>query len=1265
MATTTAVPSPARPIGLLAALLGALAASCAETPGATGDLGRETATGVPVDSGTTDDVLPPDDIVGCGLRTCRTESANCGSIGDGCNGILHCGDCVAPQTCGGGGVPSRCGGTAGCVPRTCRTAGANCGPVADGCGGVLQCGACATGQTCGGGGSPSQCGSATMDGGSRCTPRTCASVNATCGPIGDGCGGVLQCGDCAAPQTCGGGGVPSRCGGMMACVPRTCASVGATCGPVADGCGRMLNCGVCPAGQACGGGGVPSVCGVPGGGPSSCTPRTCATANADCGPVSDGCGALLMCGTCSGGQICGGGGVPSRCGSGGDPDGGVRCVPRTCATANANCGPVSDGCGALLMCGTCSGGQTCGGGGVPSRCGSGGGPDAGVLCVPRTCATANANCGPVANGCGGVLACGACPAGQTCGGGGVPSRCGAPRCTPRTCASTGANCGPVSDGCGGLIQCGNCAPPQSCGGGMTPSVCGSTAPPPSCTNLCLRRATCTPGVVTTISGTVVSPARTSPDPIYNAVVYIPNAAVPAFRPGVACDRCSAGALGSPVVSARTGPDGRFVLRDVPVGANIPLVVQIGRWRRQVTLNTVNPCVDNVLTADQTRLPRNRSEGDIPLMAMVTGRVDGLECVLRKIGIDDAEFTTPSGPGRVQMYVHPTGLGRGGNIAGAPDVSALYPTAALDRYDMVLLACQGRDFDKTATAERAVLEYANRGGRVFATHYSYSWLHQIAPLSRAAGWTPNDEVWSGITGHINTTFPRGRDFAEWLRIVGATSGPDQIAIAEPRPVVASVNPPTQMWIDTRDEGPSDRRATVQHLTANMPWAGAAGTECGRVLFSAFHVNHDDPPEGRTFPGYCSNSPMTATEKVLEFMLFDLASCVEPDLPGPGRCTPRTCAALNANCGQIGDGCGGMLSCGVCPAGQTCGINTPNRCDANPCRPRTCADQGLSCGPAGNGCGAALDCGPCPLGTTCGGGGTPGVCGAPACRPITCASQGLSCGAAGDGCGRTIDCGACPPGTTCGGGGTPGRCGGPTCRPITCMAQGLECGPAGDGCGGTIQCGTCPPGYTCGGVRPGVCAPPPPCRPRTCADQSLECGPAGDGCGGLIQCGDCAPPLTCGGGGVLGRCGMRTCPTMQTCMSQGIECGPAGDGCGGTLQCGTCPPGHTCGGVRPGICAPPLACRPRTCADQGLECGPAGDGCGRQIECGNCEPPASCGGGGRPGVCGRGPCTPRTCRDANADCGPVADGCGGVLNCGLCVEPLTCGGGDIANRCGRAG
>jgi len=41
------------------------------------------------------------------------------------------------------------------------------------------------------------------------------------------------------------------------------------------------------------------------------------------------------------------------------------------------------------------------------------------------------------------------------------------------------------------------------------------------------------------------------------------------------------------------------------------------------------------------------------MAMVTGDADSLECVLRKMGIADTEFTDPAGGGRVQFYLATT------------------------------------------------------------------------------------------------------------------------------------------------------------------------------------------------------------------------------------------------------------------------------------------------------------------------------------------------------------------------------------------------------------------------------------------------------------------------------------------------------------------------------------------------------------------------------------------------------------------------------------
>jgi hypothetical protein len=48
---------------------------------------------------------------------------------------------------------------------------------------------------------------------------------------------------------------------MQGCTPTTCAALGINCGPAGDGCGGLLQCGSCPSGQICGGGGTPSVCG--------------------------------------------------------------------------------------------------------------------------------------------------------------------------------------------------------------------------------------------------------------------------------------------------------------------------------------------------------------------------------------------------------------------------------------------------------------------------------------------------------------------------------------------------------------------------------------------------------------------------------------------------------------------------------------------------------------------------------------------------------------------------------------------------------------------------------------------------------------------------------------------------------------------------------------------------------------------------------------------------------------------------------------------
>jgi len=92
-----------------------------------------------------------------------------------------------------------------CTPTTCQAAGKNCGAMPDGCGGVIQCGSCTAPETCGGS-AANVCGAGT------CTPTTCAAQGKNCGTISDNCSDVLACGSCTTPETCGGRGVANVCG---------------------------------------------------------------------------------------------------------------------------------------------------------------------------------------------------------------------------------------------------------------------------------------------------------------------------------------------------------------------------------------------------------------------------------------------------------------------------------------------------------------------------------------------------------------------------------------------------------------------------------------------------------------------------------------------------------------------------------------------------------------------------------------------------------------------------------------------------------------------------------------------------------------------------------------------------------------------------------------------------------------------------------------------------------------------------------------------
>jgi hypothetical protein len=414
----------------------------------------------------------------------------------------------------------------------------------------------------------------------------------------------------------------------------------------------------------------------------------------------------------------------------------------------------------------------------------------------------------------------------------------------------------------------------------------------SCTQGSCVAQPCAAGGKTTVSGTVYDPAGKVP--LYNVVVYVPNAALDPVPEGASCDRCGATLSGKPIASALTDETGHFVLENVPIGADVPLVIQVGKWRRELTVPSVASCADTALTdKNLTRLPRNQSEGHIPKIALTTGGADALECLLRKIGIEDAEFTPATGTGRVNLYAGDGGTNRySAPLNGGAAITGAQPwwntTANLLKYDLLLHSCDGQEnpTNKSVAARQAFLEYTSMGGRAFLSHWHNYWLeHGPAPLPMVATFDHQADMPDPFTAHLDTSFPKGQAMSNWLVNVGGSTTPGQLVIRAAQHTVDIVNTTySQRWIYS-DAMPAATQQTLhnastQYFTFNTPADVAPELQCGRVVFSDIHVSNAGTPADQSgtslpFPTGCKAIDLSPQEKALEFMLFDLSSCIIPD------------------------------------------------------------------------------------------------------------------------------------------------------------------------------------------------------------------------------------------------------------------------------------------------------------------------------------------------------------------------------------------------------
>src|SRR5450432_1412927 len=408
---------------------------------------------------------------------------------------------------------------------------------------------------------------------------------------------------------------------------------------------------------------------------------------------------------------------------------------------------------------------------------------------------------------------------------------------------SGAAAATNGTGANGSSGTGNLLLPGDSGGSS--SSAGSGSGQASCD---AGQCTCSGSNTTTIEGYVYDPA--GKNPLYNVSVYVPDPGSPLPNLDTVPLGCGCTQLYPKKVLAVGNPTdatGHFEIPCAPSGT-VSLVVQTGKWRMQYDGIAVTANQPNM--APKLRLPANSSEGSLPNIAISTGGADSLECLPLRIGVSASEYALGSATGgHIHIY---TGYHGATMTQGSVDAyQTLWDQQAhLNEHDVVLLSCEGQEttggtpgVPLTSTFQTYLMNYANAGGRVFASHFHYAWFNTgpfATGTNKLATWVTGaqhiDDTQS-FPADIDTTlaggaaFPEGSALEQWLGLVGALTGKQLPIWFARNNVQALVQPPSTEWIHLAASVTQAPSAT-QYFSVDTPVGGAV---CGRVVYSDLHVS----------------------------------------------------------------------------------------------------------------------------------------------------------------------------------------------------------------------------------------------------------------------------------------------------------------------------------------------------------------------------------------------------------------------------------------------
>jgi hypothetical protein len=318
------------------------------------------------------------------------------------------------------------------------------------------------------------------------------------------------------------------------------------------------------------------------------------------------------------------------------------------------------------------------------------------------------------------------------------------------------------------------------------------------------------------------------------------------------------------------------------------VVQVGKWRRKVTIPNVVACQDNVLTdPNLSRLPRNRGEGDMPRIAVTTGTCDSLGCLLPKVGVDSAELGIAGENKAVTFFrganVPPTGMLASslGPLNGTEATTLWRSESELKKYDLTLFSCECSEqlMNKGPEAYDAVTKYLAQGGRVFGSDFMYVWYRyatdpvMMNALDIRGGAPPGRNPLV-----IDTSFPKGKALADWMKFVDPMITYGEITAQSVFDNFKTAMMPTaQVWASSPASGGMPTETHPRIITINTPASAPQDKQCGRAVHLDAHISTSRDFSSSSmapFPAPCGTT-LNKGEEALAFLFFDLAACIQND------------------------------------------------------------------------------------------------------------------------------------------------------------------------------------------------------------------------------------------------------------------------------------------------------------------------------------------------------------------------------------------------------